>query len=122
MRGEYSTNLLASKPSSKAANTSPLDQTVVTHPSCLVKPLFALSRQKGHPSATQPKGMSSIFSSHYPGITLQPPKPSVEGTSFSLQHLGESDDKPTPSEPPSSVTKKPCLAAARGISLQRSCQ
>lgn len=118
LRGEYSTYPLASKPSSKAANTSPLDQTVVTHPSCLVKPLFALSRWKGHPSATQPKGMSSIFSSHYPGITLQPPKPPVEGTGFSLQHLGESDDKPTLSKPPSSVTKKPCLAAACGIPLQ----
>lgn len=112
LRGEYSTSPQASKPSSKATNTSPLDQAVVTHPSCPVKPFFAV------PSATQPKGMSSIFSSHYPGITLQPPKPPAEGTSFNLQHLGESDDKPTPSEPPSSVTKKPCLAAAHGIPLQ----
>ena len=117
LRGKYSTSLQASSLSSQAANICPLNQAVIPHP---VKPFFALSRLQGYPSATQPKVMSSIFSSHYPGITIQPPKPPVEATGFSLQHLGESNDNPTLSELPtvSSVTKKSCLAAADGMPLQ----
>ena len=116
LRGEYSTNPQASIPISQAANTG-LSQAVIPHPS---HPFFALSRLQGYPSATQPKVMSSIFSSHYPGITIQSPKPPIEGAGFSLQHLGESNDKPTLSELPtaSSVTKKSCLAAADVIPLQ----
>ena len=120
LRGEYSTNPQASIPSSQVANICPLNQAVIPHPGHPVKPFFALSRLQGYPSAIQPKVMSSIFSSHYPGITIQSPKPPVEATGFSLQHLGEANDNPTLSELPtvSSVTKKSCLAAGDGMPLQ----